>query len=173
MDTPNERIKQLRKESKLLQEDVAVRINSSRFNISRYENGIPVPSEVVAAYAQAFGVSADWILGLTTDRTPGGSEINTAIDALAAQAGKQEAAFSADQLMQLLDALRAYYRAGAPAGNAPMQVLSAFLTAMTDAVKTTRTGSAMDVLAATNALSSVGLNASTILAQFLRQQDEK
>ena len=83
MNTPNERIKLLRKEKGMLQDDVATLINSSRFNISRYENGIPIPSEVIAAYARAFDVSTDWLLCLTSDRKTGGSDLAASVDELA------------------------------------------------------------------------------------------
>ena len=173
MNAPNDRIKLLRKEKGMLQDDVASLINSSRFNISRYENGIPIPSEVIAAYARAFGVSADWLLCLTSDRKPGGSDLAASIDELAkltSTAGGTPV--SADQLMQLLDALRAYYRAGAPAGNAPVDVLITFIKALTATADAARAGNVGDLLVTVNALASAGLQAQSILASFLQQQEK-
>lgn len=173
MNAPNERIKLLRKEKGMLQDDVATLVNSSRFNISRYENGIPIPSEVIAAYARAFDVSADWLLCLTSDRKPGGSDLTASIDEVAALVNAADGIpVSADQLTQLLDALRAYYRAGAPAGNAPVDVLAVFLKALTAAADAARAGSVGDLLIATNAVASAGLQAQSILASFLQQQEK-
>ena len=121
MLTAGDRIRKLRQEKDLKQEELASAIQSSRFNISNYENGRPLPNEVLIAYARYFDVSTDWILGLTTDRKPGGSDLNAALDALASQVNASSGApLTPDQLLQLLAALRAYYRAGAPAGNAPV-----------------------------------------------------
>ena len=77
-----------------------------------------------------------------------------------------------DQLMQLLDALRLYYRAGAPAGNAPVDVLIAFIKALKAAADAARAGSTGDLLIATNAVASAGLQAQSILASFLQQQEK-
>lgn len=173
MNTPNERIKLLRKEKGMLQDDVATLINSSRFNISRYENGIPIPSEVIAAYARTFDVSADWLLCLTSDRKTGGSDLTVSIDELAELTSKAGGVpLSADQLMQLLDALLLYYRAGASAGDAPVDVLIVFINALTAAVNAARAGSTGDLLIATNAVASAGIQAQSILASFLQQQEK-
>lgn len=173
MLTAGDRIRKLRQEKDLKQEELASAIQSSRFNISNYENGRPLPNEVLIAYARYFDVSTDWILGLTTDRKPGGSDLNAALDALASQVNASSGApLTPDQLLQLLTALRAYYRAGAPAGNAPVEVLSAFIAAMTDAANVARTGTTAELLAATNAVAVAGLDASKILAQYLAQKEE-
>lgn len=173
MNTPNERIKLLRKEKGMLQDDVATLINSSRFNISRYENGIPIPSEVIAAYARAFDVSTDWLLCLTSDRKTGGSDLAASVDELAELTSKAGGVpLSADQLMQLLDALRLYYRAGAPAGNELVEVLIIFIKALTKTADAARTGDVGELLITVNALASAGLQAQSILAYFLQQQDK-
>ena len=173
MVTAGDRIRRLRLEREMKQEDLAGCIQSSRFNISNYENGRPLPNDVLIAYARYFDVSTDWILGLTQDRKPGGSDLTTALDTLAAQISANGGTpVTPDQLMQLLDALRLYYRAGAPAGNAPVDVLIVFIKALTAAVDAARAGSTGDLLIATNAVASAGLQAQSILASFLKQQEK-
>ena len=173
MQLVGDRIKRLRLEKNLKQDELGLLIQNTRVNISNYENGRNLPNDVLIAYAKYFDVSTDWILGLTNDRKPGGSDLNAAMDALAAQVNTNNGMpFTPDQLMQLLTALRAYYRAGAPAGNAPVEVLSAFIAAMTDAANVARTGTTAELLAATNAVAVAGLDASKILAQYLAQKDE-
>ena len=58
------RLKELRKERKMLQRQVAEAINCSQAVYSRYENGEREPSkEILAALADLYGVSVDYLLG--------------------------------------------------------------------------------------------------------------
>ncbi len=61
-----ERIRGLREDRDLNQQDIADIINVSQSTYSRYESGyLDVPSEVLIALAKYYGVSVDYILGLT------------------------------------------------------------------------------------------------------------
>ncbi len=61
-----ERIKALREDNDLNQKDMAGVLNVSQSTYSRYESGfLDVPSEVLIALSQYYGVSVDYILGLT------------------------------------------------------------------------------------------------------------
>lgn len=58
------RLKELRKERKMLQRQVAKAINCSQAVYSRYENGEREPSkEILASLADLYGVSVDYLLG--------------------------------------------------------------------------------------------------------------
>ena len=70
------------------------------------------------------------------------------------------------------DALRLYYRAGAPAGNELVEVLIIFIKALTKTADAARTGDVGELLITVNALASAGLQAQSILAYFLQQQDK-
>lgn len=60
-----ERIRGLREDRDLNQQDVANIINVSQSTYSRYESGyLDVPSEVLIALAKYYDVSVDYILGL-------------------------------------------------------------------------------------------------------------
>lgn len=62
------RLKELREEKNLTQNDIAKAINTSRPNIGRWEKGENEPSSsAVIALAQFFNVSADYLLGLEDD----------------------------------------------------------------------------------------------------------
>ena len=64
------RLKELRKKSKLRQQDVADAINCSQAVYSRYENGEREPSkDVLRSLADFFGVSVDYILGRDQEET--------------------------------------------------------------------------------------------------------
>ena len=68
MMVPN-RIKELRKERKLRQEELALKINVSQQTISRMEKGEnTLPADILVALSQYFGVSADYILFLSNNR---------------------------------------------------------------------------------------------------------
>ena len=66
MDTFNERLKELRLEKGLSQEQLAKETDLSRSAIGFWENGQRVPSALaIITLAKYFGVSADYLLGLS------------------------------------------------------------------------------------------------------------
>ncbi len=57
-------LKKLRQEKNLTQEELAVKINSSRSNIANYENNNNMPSvEILDRLSEIFDVSVDYLLG--------------------------------------------------------------------------------------------------------------
>ncbi|MDD3212187.1 MAG: helix-turn-helix transcriptional regulator [Eubacteriales bacterium] len=162
------RLKLLRDEKSLKQDELAESLHCSRFSISNYENGRTLTHDMVIAYCTYFNVSADWLLGLTTDRSPGGSDLSKQVDALArltVAAGGDP--LSGDQLSALVDTLIAYYRRGAPAGNTPVQVTAQFLSAMRAVVQAAVDGTTSDLLTAANAVATAGLKSTDIMAASL------
>jgi len=74
-----ERLKQLRLEKDLRQDQLAKLVHVEKSSISMYENDVRQPSyEVLLRYADIFGVSADYLLGRTTDRSLDLSGLTTA-----------------------------------------------------------------------------------------------
>ena len=66
-----DRLKSIREESKLTQDDLAEMLGIGTLQINRYENGKTEPSgDVVAKLARALHISSDYLLGLTDDPTP-------------------------------------------------------------------------------------------------------
>lgn len=66
----SERLKQLRLEKDLRQDQLAKLVHVEKSSISMYENDFRQPSyEVLLRYADIFGVSVDYLLGRTTDRS--------------------------------------------------------------------------------------------------------
>ncbi|MBQ3550579.1 MAG: helix-turn-helix transcriptional regulator [Clostridia bacterium] len=60
------RIRDLREDKDLSQNDVANLLNISQATYSRYESGyLDIPSEVLIALSKFYNVSVDYILGLT------------------------------------------------------------------------------------------------------------
>lgn len=65
-----ERIKTLRETRGWSQKDLAARAGITKSAISTYEQGVRTPSaDVLCSFAKAFGVSADYLLGLRSERT--------------------------------------------------------------------------------------------------------
>ncbi len=63
-----ERLRALRLDSNLTQQELAKKLNSTNKSIWNYENGIAIPpSDVLIAYADFFNVSTDYLLGRTDD----------------------------------------------------------------------------------------------------------
>lgn len=63
MDSIGKRIKHLRDELKLSQQEIADITGISRGNISNYEKGRVVPAaDTIIAFARYFNVSTDWLL---------------------------------------------------------------------------------------------------------------
>jgi len=66
----SERLKQLRLEKDLRQDQLAKLVHVEKSSISMYENDVRQPSyDVLIRYADIFGVSVDYLLGRTTDRS--------------------------------------------------------------------------------------------------------
>ena len=64
-----EKIRELRTEKKMTQEQLANRLGLVKGSISAYEQGTKYPSlEVLVNICQIFNVSADYLLGLSDDR---------------------------------------------------------------------------------------------------------
>ena len=65
------RLKDLREDKDLCQKDLALFLNVSQTNYSKYELGkINIPIETLKKLAIYFNTSIDYILGLTNDPTP-------------------------------------------------------------------------------------------------------
>ncbi len=170
----NDRIKALRIEQGIFQNVVAEMLKCSAATVSYYENGRDLPSDVIIAYCRYFNVSADWLLGLTTDRRPGGSDLSKQLDAVAAlTAGAGGSPFTSDQLSALLDALLAYYHKGARAGNTPVESLSAFVVSLRKAVVACSGESTAPVVVAVNAVAVAVLGSQDILLEWLERAERE
>lgn len=65
------RLKFLRDRDGLTQRELAAKLHIGNSTLSQYENGDRVPSvDMQRKFAQHFGVSVDFLIGLTDDQTP-------------------------------------------------------------------------------------------------------
>lgn len=59
-----QRLKQLRSQQQLTQQQMSERLNMDQSTYSRYENGNTIPAiDVILRIVEEFNVSADWLLG--------------------------------------------------------------------------------------------------------------
>ena len=66
-----ERIRNLREDRDLKQDDLAKLLNCTQACYSNYENGKrDIPTEVLSALADFYNVSTDYLLGRTSEKKP-------------------------------------------------------------------------------------------------------
>ena len=72
-----ERLKELR--GNLSQEDFALKIGTKQTTLSNWERGFREPNfSGLVLISTSCGVSSDWLLGLTDERAPGGTDASDA-----------------------------------------------------------------------------------------------
>jgi len=131
LDILKKRMHDLRVDRDLKQSEVADALGLGRSVISVYECGREPPLDVIFKYAEFFGVSVEYLLGLTNEKRPVVKADAQAVeDMQAAALAHGDEPFSRSDVAQLAAAFVQYYRAGAPAGSAPMECVTAFLPAM-------------------------------------------
>ena len=66
-----DRLKEIREDRDLKQKDIAKILHTSQVQYSRYESGLrSIPIDKLAILAKYYGVSIDYLLGLTNERKP-------------------------------------------------------------------------------------------------------
>ena len=66
-----DRLKDIREDRDLSQTDIAKVLHMSQVQYSRYETGLrSIPIDKLAILAKYYGVSTDYLLGLTNERKP-------------------------------------------------------------------------------------------------------
>lgn len=66
-----QRLKKLREEKKLTQEELGKKLNLTKANISKYESGKLEPNiETIRYLADFFGVQTDYLLGISDNPSP-------------------------------------------------------------------------------------------------------
>lgn len=78
------KLKQLRKEHKITQVDLAKVIGVERSSVGKYETGTMPSAEVLTSIAEYFGVTTDYLLGVSESQRPpkNNAEVQKIISAL-------------------------------------------------------------------------------------------
>lgn len=149
MDVIRDRLRTLRKEIKLNQEDIANAIHVARGTYASYENGVTPPTTICIKLSQYFSVSIDYLLGLSNERKPASGTLPAHFAELARLA--ETAALTATDIDAVLTAAAQYYRNGAPCGNIPLDALRGFLDGLRKALDAAARRDAAATLEAVNA----------------------
>ena len=168
MDILSKRIRELRVDHDMKQGEMGAALGITQNMVSNYENGREPPLDTVLAYAQYFNVSVEYLLGVSNERTraPQGGE-KALDDMQAAAAARGETPFSRGDVAQLAAAFVAYYKAGAPAGSAPMECVAAFLPAMARVLDAAARQDVAALLVACDDVAKAGLNITGVLGGVL------
>lgn len=165
------RLRQLREERDLKQTTVAQETGLSRSTISNYEAGMPPSTangRVLAAY---YGVSLDYILGLTDERNADIGGIAKSFAVLAKLTDGNGP--SASDVLALTETAIAYLCNGAPCGMAPVVAWKSFMTNLTDALRAASDGDAAKVMDSANATVVAALDVTKMPSALLEKKEGK
>lgn len=174
MDITSKRFKELRETAEIKQGNLAEVLGISQSMISNYENGREPPIEVLLAYREYFDVSVDYLLGATEEKKPPTSDIAQRIAMASKAAFAQGAAHavSGEDVLCLFEKMRAYYKAGAPSDNLPMEVLYNFVEGFTTVLDACAKRDTMNLLDSVNATSIAVLDVTKILTKYMENSIE-
>ncbi|MEG1358357.1 MAG: helix-turn-helix transcriptional regulator [Clostridia bacterium] len=164
MELTSRRIKGLREDSDQKQSDVAKALNISQAKLSYLENGHDLPSDMLIAFCKYFNVSADYLLGLSS--VPRAADLDAA-NVYEKLLAADPASFAPGDLSAIAASFAAYYKAGAPAGSAPMICFRSLIAAMDEVLAAAVARDFPRLLNATNDLSACCLRANDILKKYL------
>ena len=143
------RLRLLRDEKDLKQETVASAVGISRSALSTYEKGLTPGIDNAIALARFYGVSLDYILGLSDERSVKASSLSGQFATLASLAG--EAAPTASDVTALVDAAAVYLASGKHCGIQALAAWRDFMRHLTVCFSAASTGNAAQLLDAANA----------------------
>lgn len=165
------RLRQLREERDLKQTTVAQETGLSRSTISNYESGMTPSTANGTILAAYYGVSLDYILGLTDERNADVGGISKSFAVLNKLTdGKGP---SASDVAALLDASVAYLCNGAPCGMTPIVAWKDFMARLTDALRAASSGDAVAMLDSANAAVIAALDVTKMPAMLLAKKEGK
>ncbi|MDL2206707.1 helix-turn-helix domain-containing protein [Eubacteriales bacterium OttesenSCG-928-N13] len=171
MDLTKDRLVRLRKEKDVNQDVVADLLNVSRSTISNYENGLPVPIDALTALADYYNVSIDYLLCRSHERRPAAGTLPKKFELYAKASGGKS--FSASDVDALLNALIKYYRAGAPIGDLPPDILCRFLDGLIASLHAAVAHDTSALLDAVNEATLAGLEVSKLITAYFGHDFDK
>lgn len=171
MDIFSKRFCELRNEKNLKQSDLIERLHCSQSTLSGYENGRTPSGEFIVDVAQCFGVSADYLLGLSQDRTPAGDDLSAAVELAASRAVEAGAPpVAASDLARVARRMAEYLARDPSAGAEPARLAAVLLTAMDGLLAALGTDSTAQVLDASDAMLAAVLDVNGVMGAFLQRK---
>lgn len=119
----------LRKEKNVLQADVAEYLSCSASTVSGYENGKPLPIDVVLKLADYYNVSADYLLCRTNERQNLKGDLREMLDRLSQLIDVPF--LTAMDIAALVNSIIKYTKKGTSIGNEPIEAVRDYIISMT------------------------------------------
>ena len=171
MSYPLNRLRLLRDEKELKQETVAQDVGISRSALSTYEKGLTPGIDNAIALARYYGVSLDYILGLSDERNSNIGSLSGKFATLSKLAG--DAAPSASDVTALVDAAAVYLANGRPCGTEPLAAWRDFMRKLTVCFSAATSGNGPQLLDAANAAVVAALDVTKMPAAMLVKKEER
>lgn len=163
-----DRLRYLRTRMDINQAEAAQRLGMPTATYSSYENGVSPKLETLVALSTFYGVSSDYLLGLSNETKPASGELGIYIAQLMEAAG--ESAPTSSELAALMKEAIRYYRRGAPCGDIPMKSLRGFVEGLRSALCAATAGQTPALIDNANAAVVSALEITKMPAAFLNQK---
>ena len=163
-----DRLRYLRTRMDINQAEAAQRLGMPTATYSSYENGVSPNLETLVTLSTFYGVSSDYLLGLSNETKTASGELGIYIAQLMEAAG--ESAPTSSELAALMKEAIRYYRRGAPCGDIPMKSLRGFVEGLRSALCAATAGETPALIDNANAAVVSALEITKMPAAFLNQK---
>ncbi len=164
------RLRLLREERDEKQATVAATLGMSRATLSNYEAGLTPSMDNAIGLAQYYGVSIDYIVGLSDDRTHVSAGMGPMFATLSNLTG--DTAPSSADITALWSAAIQYMVGGQPCGLLPLTSLRTFLRQLTACLNTATQGEGVQLLDHANAAAVAALDITKMPAMMMAGKKE-
>lgn len=165
MANQKNRLLALRKERGEKQGIVAEKCGMTRAALSHYENGLTPGMENAMALASYYGVSLDYVLGLSNERAQNVGAVSDRFVTLAKLAG--DSSPTASDIIELAEAAINYLVSGKPCGLAPLAAWRDFMRHLTVCFASAAAGNGAQLIDAANAAVLAALEITKMPAAFI------
>lgn len=165
MTNQKNRLLVLRKERGERQATVAEKCGMTRTALSHYENGLTPGMENAMALASYYGVSLDYVLGLSNERAQNVGAVSDRFVTLAKLSG--ESSPTASDIIEITDAAIHYLTSGKPCGLAPLAAWRDFMRHLTVCFASAAAGNGAQLIDAANAAVLAALEITKMPAAFI------
>ena len=164
------RLRLLREEKELKQETVARDLGISRSSLSTYEKGLTPSIDNAISLARYYGVSLDYILGLSDEKNASTGSLAGKFATLSRLS--DGSAPTASDITALVDAAVVYLSNGSPCGTEPLAAWRDFTRRLTSCFSAATSGNTAQLLDAANAAVISALGITRMPAAMLEKKGE-
>lgn len=164
------RLRVLREERDLKQQTVAEEVGLSRAMLSNYESGKMPSLWSGIKLAQYYGVSLDYIFGLSAERSATDGSLSTSFATLSRMTG--DATPTATDVEALVNACILYKAAGSPCTDQPLIAWRTFMQQLTSALQAATSGDSARLMDAANAATVAALDIAKMPALAVKKKGD-